>query len=84
MHVHVGTNKVSFREELLIKIDAGSIQTQDSLKLNLPPSHLQDDGWVCVFPAYSTYSTYLAYHYKKIAIMAIIIIMAIIAINGHH
>ena len=40
MHVYVGTNKVSFRGELLLKIDAGSIQTQDLLKLNLPPSHL--------------------------------------------
>ena len=49
--MYVGTNTVSFRGELLLKIDAGSMQTQDSLKLNLLPSHLPEtapdlrDAW---------------------------------------
>ena len=77
-------NKVSFRGELLLKIDASLIQTQDLLKLNLPLSHLQDGGCTRIYPTYSTYSTYLACRYKKMAIMATIVIMAIMVINGHN
>ena len=40
MHVYVRTNKVRFRGEVLLKIDANLIQTQDSSTFNFPPSHL--------------------------------------------